>query len=119
MKTVADLARAVMGRCMGLQATHEDLEPEDLAEVTEAYYGLFDEWSLSDLPWWEREEIPEHALQHIADQVAEVIAPAFGKTLPPVNDRGRVVTMGERGRRGLLRLKAAPATGEPVYSDYY
>lgn len=118
-KTRQDLAKRAM-QLLGLLEAQEDVAAEDFALIDGVYATKYAEWYLREKAWWPIDEIPDMAFHYVADQIAELISTDYGRPAPDVkDDGGETVSIGERGRRGILRLIARERTGLPTQAMYF
>ena len=118
--TTEDLATWVM-RLPGWLDAHETPDTADAAMITMVYSGFYAELVIRDLAYWDKATIPEEVFWHIVRVIADKVAVSFGDAAPVEIDieSGTQVSMGNKGWKGLKRVKQIEASGLPVQATYY
>lgn len=118
--TVAELAADVLGVRLGVVDINKEPTANQLARVTRLYNQKYAELSQQDRVYWASNEIPDLLVGALSRIVAEEMCPGLGMPIPvEMDDDGRQVSIGTKGRRMLDVLLARPLTGLPTAATYF
>lgn len=113
-RTTQDLATRTM-QLLGLIEANETISAEDYGVIVDVYENRHAEWTFRELVWWPLDVIPNEAFESLARMMAEDVAPSFETVVPQEQDEdGQIVSMGQKGLRGLKRIKRRAASGLPT-----
>jgi hypothetical protein len=105
----------------GWLEAQEQPDAADAAYILGHYDDHFDDWTVREIAYWDRDAIPGEAFRHIVRIIADAVAPAFGdEALTEVDgESGQPVSMGKKGWNGLRRLIERKPTGLPTMAEFF
>jgi hypothetical protein len=118
--TVAELAADVLGIRLGVIDIMKSPTAQQLARVERLYDQKYAELSEQDKAYWSSAEIPDLVVGALSRIIAEEMCPGLGMPIPmEMDEGGRPVSIGTKGKRMLLEFLSRPVTGLPTSADYF
>jgi hypothetical protein len=118
--TVAELAADVLGVRLGVTDIMKSPTAQQLARVQRLYDQKYAELVQEDKVYWASDEIPDLVVGALSRIIAEEMCPGLGMQIPvEMDDDGRPISIGTKGRRLLTQFLARAPTGLRTQAEYF